>query len=108
MVRLVDSIKQIRLGKKNVTFKETEKYSFHSLAKGNHAHSQQLVMRAFIRQRRSANASENLIPLGLPERLKEFVKAYLKDQKIFLCLRENYTPIKRQGRHLLFSQAGGV
>ena len=43
------------------------------------------------------------------ERLKEFVKAYLKDQKIFLLFKgEPYTHKKSKDGIYCFSQAGGV
>ena len=110
VVRLVDSIKQIRLGKKNVTFKETEKYSFFTPLAKEITHIVNSLSQA--RSSASEEARMRLEKLDTPwtaERLKEFVKAYLKDQKIFLVFKgEPYTHKKGKDGIYCFSQAGGV
>ncbi|MFA6076479.1 MAG: trehalose-6-phosphate synthase [Candidatus Paceibacterota bacterium] len=110
VVRLVDSIKKIRMGGKNEIFKDTAKYSFFKPLAKEITHMTNSLLQA--RSSASEEARMRLEKLDTPwtaERLKEFVKAYLKDQKVFLVFKgEPYTHKKGKDGIYYFSQAGGV
>jgi len=85
VVRLVDSIKKIRMGGKNEIFKDTAKYSFFKPLAKEITHMTNSLLQA--RSSASEEARMRLEKLDTPwtaERLKEFIKAYLKDRKIFI------------------------
>lgn len=110
VVRLVDSIKQIRMGKKNATFKDTDKYSFFTpLAKEITYITKSLSQARLSAKEEARMRLEKLDTPWTAERLKEFVKAYLKDQKIFLVFKgEPYSHRKGKNGIYCFAQAGGV
>lgn len=85
VVRLVESIKKIRMGGRNETFKDTAKYSFFKPLAKEITHLANSLLAA--RSSASEEARMRLEKLDTPwtaERLKEFIKAYLKDRKIFI------------------------
>ncbi len=85
VVRLVESVKKIRMGGKNETFKDTAKYSFFKPLAKEITHLANSLLQA--RSSASEEARMRLEKLDTPwtaERLKEFIKAYLKDRKIFI------------------------
>ncbi|MSU44776.1 hypothetical protein EXS45_01165 [Candidatus Nomurabacteria bacterium] len=85
VVRLVDSIKKVRMGGKNETFKDTARYSFFKPLAKEITHITNSLLQA--RSSASEEARMRLEKLDTPwtaERLKEFIKAYLKDRKIFV------------------------
>ncbi len=85
VIRLVDSIKKIRMGGKNEIFKDTAKYSFFKPLAKEITHMTNSLLQA--RSSASEEARMRLEKLDTPwtaERLKEFIKAYLKDRKIFI------------------------
>ncbi len=85
VVRLVESVKKIRMGGKNETFKDTAKYSFFKPLAKEITHLTNSLLQA--RSSASEEARMRLEKLDTPwtaERLKEFIKAYLKDRKIFV------------------------
>ncbi|MBI3305807.1 trehalose-6-phosphate synthase [Candidatus Nomurabacteria bacterium] len=92
VIRLVDSIKKIRMGGLSETLKEVDKYSFFSPLAKEITHITKSLSQA--RSSASEEARMRLEKLDSPwtaERLKEFVKAYLKDRKIFVVSnREPY------------------
>lgn len=96
VVRLVDSIKKIRMGGKNEIFKDTDKYSFFKPLAKEITHMTNSLLAA--RSSASEEARMRLEKLDTPwtaERLKEFIKAYLKDRKIFVVSnREPYIHYK--------------
>lgn len=105
VVRLVDSIKQIRMGKKNEILQDTDKYSFFTpLAKEITQITKSLSQ---ARSSASEEARMRLEKLDTPwtaERLKEFIKAYLKDRKIFVVSnREPYihNKVKNEIKYLV-------
>ena len=85
IIRLVESIRQVRMGKNNETFKDEYKYSFFTpLAKEITQITKSLLQ---ARSRASEEARMRLEKLDTPwtsERLKEFIKAYLKNRPIFI------------------------
>src|SRR3989344_3795581 len=110
VVRLVESIKQIRMGKKSATFKDTDKYSFFSpLAKEINYITKSLSQ---ARSSASEEARMRLEKLDTPwtaERLKEFVKAYLKDRPIFIVThREPYIHRKYKNEIRHYEVASGA
>lgn len=93
MVRLVDSIKKIRMGQSNNdAFKNTHRYSFFKPLAKEIFHITNSLFQA--RSSASEEARMRLEKLDTPwtaERLKEFIKAHLKDRKIFVVSnREPY------------------
>ena len=85
VIRLVESVKKIRMGGKNETFKDTAKYSFFKPLAKEITHMANSLLAA--RSTASEEARMRLEKLDTPwtaERLKEFIKAYLKDRKIFI------------------------
>jgi trehalose 6-phosphate synthase len=85
VIRLVDSVKKIRMGGKNEIFKDTAKYSFFKPLAKEITHMTNSLLQA--RSSASEEARMRLEKLDTPwtaERLKEFIKAYLKDRKIFV------------------------
>ena len=85
VIRLVESVKKIRMGGKNEIFKDTAKYSFFKPLAKEITHMTNSLLQA--RSSASEEARMRLEKLDSPwtaERLKEFVKAYLKDRKIFI------------------------
>ncbi|OGI64775.1 hypothetical protein A3H53_00460 [Candidatus Nomurabacteria bacterium RIFCSPLOWO2_02_FULL_40_10] len=85
VIRLVESVKKIRMGGKNETFKDTAKYSFFKPLAKEITHMANSLLAA--RSSASEEARMRLEKLDTPwtaERLKEFIKAYLKDRKIFI------------------------
>ncbi|MDO8659641.1 MAG: trehalose-6-phosphate synthase [Candidatus Parcubacteria bacterium] len=89
VVRLVESVKKIRLGENKEELKEEGKYSFFAPLAKEIAHISRSLLQA--RSSASEEARMRLEKLDTPwtaERLKEFIKAYLKDQKIFLVFTQ--------------------
>ncbi|MEI8174859.1 MAG: trehalose-6-phosphate synthase [bacterium] len=85
VIRLVESVKKIRMGGKNEIFKDTAKYSFFKPLAKEITHMTNSLLQA--RSSASEEARMRLEKLDTPwtaERLKEFIKAYLKDRKIFI------------------------
>ncbi|MEK7539387.1 MAG: trehalose-6-phosphate synthase [Patescibacteria group bacterium] len=105
VVRLVDSIKKIRMGGENETLKDTDKYSFFKPLATEITHLANNLLQA--RSSASEEARMRLEKLDTPwtaERLKEFIKAYLKDRKIFVVSnREPYihNKIKNEIKYLV-------
>ena len=92
VIRLVESVKKIRMGGKNEIFKDTAKYSFFKPLAKEITHMTNSLLQA--RSSASEEARMRLEKLDTPwtaERLKEFIKAYLKDRPIFVVSnREPY------------------
>jgi len=85
VIRLVESVKKIRMGGRNEIFKDTAKYSFFKPLAKEITHMTNSLLAA--RSSASEEARMRLEKLDTPwtaERLKEFIKAYLKDRKIFI------------------------
>ena len=111
VVRLVDSIKKIRMGGKNEIFKDTAKYSFFKPLAKEITHMTNSLSQA--RSSASEEARMRLEKLDTPwtaERLKEFIKAYLKDRPVFVVSnREPYEHyIDSKGEISYRVPAGGV
>ena len=85
VVRLVESIKKVRMGGSSATLKEEDKYSFFTPLAKEITNITKSLSQA--RSSASEEARMRLEKLDTPwtaERLKEFIKAYLKDKKIFV------------------------
>ena len=110
VIRLVESVKKIRMGEGKESFKDVGEYSFFTpLAKEITHISKSLSQARLSAQEEARMRFEKLDTPWTAERLKEFVKAYLKDQKIFLLFKgEPYTHKKSKDGIYCFSQAGGV
>ncbi|HTE48990.1 MAG TPA: trehalose-6-phosphate synthase [Candidatus Paceibacterota bacterium] len=85
VLRLVKSTREIRMGENNEALKDADKYSFFSPL----AREITQITKSLSQARSSASeeARMRLEKLDTPwtgERLKEFIKAYLKDRKIFV------------------------
>src|SRR3989339_784646 len=100
VIRLVDSIKKIRMGGKNATFKDTDKYSFFTPLAKEIAHMTKSLLQA--RSSASEEARMRLEKLDTPwtsERLSEFTKAHLKDRPVFVVSnREPYEHYNLKGK----------
>jgi len=89
VLRLVESIKRIRMGESKEAFKDTNKYSFFTpLAKEITHITNSLLQARFSASEEARMRLEKLDTPWTAERLKEFIKAYLKDQKIFLVFTQ--------------------
>ncbi len=110
VVRLVESIKQVRMGKKNETFKVTNKFSFFNPLAKEFSNLTESLMLA--REAASEEARMRLEKIDTPwtaERLKEFIKAYLKDRPIFIATyREPYVHEKTKNGITYHVPEGGV
>src|SRR3989344_3852624 len=85
VVRLVESIKKVRMGGSSATLKEEDKYAFFTPLAKEITNITKSLSQA--RSSASEEARMRLEKLDTPwtaERLKEFIKAYLKDKKIFV------------------------
>ena len=98
VIRFVESVKKIRMGEGKESFKDESKYSFFTPLAKEITHMANSLLAA--RSSASEEARMRLEKLDTPwtsERLKEFIKAYLKDQRIFLVFTQEpykYSNIK--------------
>ncbi len=110
VVRLVDSIKQVRMGK-DKTFKDAgDKYSFFSpLAKEFSSLAESLTLARVAASEEARMRLEKIDTPWTAERLKEFIKAYLKDRPIFIASnREPYVHEKLKNDIKYHIPAGGA
>jgi trehalose 6-phosphate synthase len=99
VVRLVESVKKIRLGEYNETFKDEAKYSFFApLAKEITHITKSLLQARFSAKEEARMRLEKLDTPWTAERLSEFIKAFLKDRPVFVVSNrepyEHYTDAK--------------
>lgn len=92
VVRMVDSIKQVRMGGNSEKFKDVGKYSFfRPLAKEFSNLANSLTLARIAASEEARMRLEKIDTPWTAERLKEFVNAYLKDRPIFIASnREPY------------------
>lgn len=92
VIRLVESVKKIRMGESKENFKDEGKYSFFTPLAKEIAHITKSLLQARLSAREEARMRlEKLDSPWTSERLSEFIKATLKDRPIFVVSnREPY------------------
>ncbi|MES3031699.1 MAG: trehalose-6-phosphate synthase, partial [Patescibacteria group bacterium] len=111
VVRLVESIKKIRLGKKNETLKDVDKYSFFKPLAIEITQITKSLSQARLSAKEEARMRlEKIDTPWTSERLSEFIKAFLKDRPIFVVSNrepyEHFTDSKGKINYKM--PAGGV
>ncbi len=110
ILKMIKSIRSVQAGKMDQELKDFEGHSFfRPLAQEIFKISASLLKARSAAREEAKLRMEKLDSPWTEERLKEFVRAYLKDQKIFLVFnREPYSHKKGKNGVYCFSQAGGV
>jgi len=100
VIRLVESVKKIRMGESKETFKEGGKYSFFTpLAKEITYIAKSLSQARLSAKEEARMRLEKLDTPWTAERLSEFTKAHLKDRPVFVVSnREPYEHYNSKGR----------
>ncbi|MFA5095321.1 MAG: trehalose-6-phosphate synthase [Candidatus Paceibacterota bacterium] len=100
VIRLVESVKKIRMGESKESFKDEGKYSFFTPLAKEITHITKSLLQARLSAREEARMRlEKLDTPWTAERLSEFTKAHLKDRPVFVVSnREPYEHFNSKGK----------